>query len=156
LSNIWSPTVLKSGGAKEEKALAVWLNSSLGLLLALLYRVPTMGPWVQFKKPNLGALPVINVNDLGSARLSSLAAVYDRVAELEVLPYSQLSSDSVRRMMDDGLERAFGFTGIEAVERLLGREPVVCDLPLVAKPRMTKPGKSEDVSDLFDESSEDA
>ena len=41
---------------KAEKALVLWLNSTLGLLSMLGVRQETRGAWIDFKKPSLKAL----------------------------------------------------------------------------------------------------
>ena len=57
LSNVSWPFWMNEANEKAEKALVLWINSTLGILLAVGHRVPTQGPWVQFKKPVLAALP---------------------------------------------------------------------------------------------------
>jgi hypothetical protein len=154
LSNIWAPTKLKTPSVKKEKALALWLNSSLGLILALLIRVPTQGPWIQFKKPNLGALLVLDVDELPKDALGELAEAYDRLAEREVLSYAEMSSDRTRAAIDEALEKTLGLADIEVVRKLLGREPVVCNSPLVTKPKRTKTAQKDASMVLFAEEEE--
>jgi len=139
LSNIWAPTKLKAASVKKEKALLLWLNSSLGLLLTLLVRVPTQGPWVQFKKPNLAALPVLNVDELPDRALSSLAQAYDELSHEVVLPYAELTADRTRAAIDKVIEEALGLSNISALRMMLAREPVVCNIPLVRRPDRTRP-----------------
>jgi hypothetical protein len=78
LSNVWWPIALKAPNEQAEKALALWLNSTLGILSAIGHRVPTEGSWVQFKKPVLRALPVLDVRALNSQQLTHLAGLYDQ------------------------------------------------------------------------------
>ena len=58
LSNVWWPIRLED--ISIEKALAVWLNSSLGLLTILAQRTSTRGGWVATKKADLEDLPVLD------------------------------------------------------------------------------------------------
>ena len=51
------------------KALALWLNSTLGLTLLLGSRIETRGAWISFKKPTLKTLPVIDIDSLSSQQL---------------------------------------------------------------------------------------
>ena len=48
---MWWPLRLRGGNDDAEKAMIVWLNSTLGIISLLSYRVPTEGSWVKFKKP---------------------------------------------------------------------------------------------------------
>ena len=57
LASMWWPVRIDS--EPTEKALAVWINSSLGLLALLAIRNTTQGSWVQLKKAYLQHLPVI-------------------------------------------------------------------------------------------------
>ena len=139
LSNIWAPTVLKKPSVKKEKALALWMNSSLGLLLALLVRVPTRGPWIQFKKPNLGAMLVLDVGRVPNRVLDKLEEAYDQLADNVVLSYAELGTDETRAAIDKAIEKALGLSGIDVVRKLLGREPVVCNEPLVGRSRIAQP-----------------
>ena len=59
LGSMWWP--IRVEDTKVEKALAVWLNSSLGLLTLLAIRNTTQGSWVQLKKADLRELPVLAV-----------------------------------------------------------------------------------------------
>ena len=51
LSNVWWP--IRMNDVSVEKSLAVWLNSSLGLLTILAQRTSTRGGWVAMKKADL-------------------------------------------------------------------------------------------------------
>ena len=57
LSNVWWEVQIE--GNPSEKALVVWLNSSLGLLTILAERTSTEGAWGAMKKADLEDLPVL-------------------------------------------------------------------------------------------------
>src|SRR6185312_14389508 len=80
LSNSWWPFALRKGGDLGEKALALWLNSTLGILTFVAHRSPTEGPWVKFKKPSLSAVPVLDISQLTRMQLQHLGAAYDRLS----------------------------------------------------------------------------
>ena len=69
LSNVWWPVTLIEENEKAEKVLALWLNSTLGILTMVAHRVPTEGAWVQFKKPTIENLPILNVLALSATQL---------------------------------------------------------------------------------------
>ena len=58
LSNVWWPFSLKEKFSQElyEKAITLWSNCTLNLLILLALRQETRGAWIQFKKPILGKL----------------------------------------------------------------------------------------------------
>ena len=62
-----------------EKALVLWFNSTVASLMLLANRQETRGAWIQFKKPVLADLPVLDLSSLSAEQLGILAAAYDRL-----------------------------------------------------------------------------
>ena len=81
LSNVWWP--IRVDDASIEKALALWLNSSLGLLTIVAQRTSTEGGWVALKKADLQKLPVLDVRRLSPAQRQDLSRLFDQIAEAE-------------------------------------------------------------------------
>ena len=125
LSNVWYPFSLRSVNEDAEKALTLWLNSTLGLLVLAGHRVPTQGAWVQFKKPTWGPLPVLNVAALSDQQLRQLASAYDQVSHAEVLPIRMMDVDPVRQEIDHVFGTVLGLPPISAVRNLLVQEPII-------------------------------
>ena len=130
LSNVWWPFRLKSDNEELEKAFMVWQNSTLGLVSLLSARIPTEGAWVQFKKPLLERLLVLDVLSLDENNRKRLADAYDEYARTPLLPLSQLDQDPVRALMDGAVARALNLPSLEPLRQLLSREPIVSDRPL--------------------------
>lgn len=129
LSNVWwsfAFNELTMRQQLEEKALAIWLNSTLAILMLLVTRDETEGAWVDFKKPSLTAMPVLDVRALSSEQIAILASAYDRVAALELKPLSQMASDEVRKQIDNAIAEALKLPDFSILRTMLGREPVVC------------------------------
>ena len=86
LSNVWWPVRIEE--IPVEKALAVWLNSSLGLLTVLVRRTSTEGGWVAMKKADLKKLPVLDPRCLSTSQVQNLSRLFDSLAtaEFERLP----------------------------------------------------------------------
>lgn len=140
LSNVWWPVRLKSDDRAKEKILALWLNSTLGLLLMLAGRVPTRGPWVQFKKPLLGKMLVLDVESLPKKTAKYLAKAYDAVSNLKLQPLSQLCTDAVRRDIDRAFSDALSLPDLTHLREMLGREPIITNKALfVEKPTTAMP-----------------
>ncbi len=128
LSNVWWPLSLKAPFNQEvyEKALVVWGNSTLNLLILLALRQETRGAWVQFKKPVLGSMPVLDLSKLSENQLRILAAVYDEVADKPLLTFPEMATDPVRARIDAAVSQALGLPDISILRNLLAQEPVVC------------------------------
>ena len=78
LSNVWWP--VRTERRDWEKALALWLNGSLGLLTLLAHRTSTRGGWVALKKADLEVLPVLDARALAPAQLQALSELFDEIA----------------------------------------------------------------------------
>jgi hypothetical protein len=125
---MWWPLDLKSKGSadKQEKVLVLWLNSTLGLLTLLAHRDETEGAWVDFKKPTLKALPVLDVRQLTAGQLKELVAGYDRIAQESLKPLPEMDSDPARTAIDKALCEALSLPDISILRKLLAQEPVIC------------------------------
>lgn len=128
LSNVWWPLSLRrrTAAGRPDKALALWLNSTLGLLMLLAHRDETRGAWVDFKKPTLGAMPVLNTAKLSAAQLKKLAACYDRVSEQPLRPLPEMNADGVRAEIDGTIAKVLHLPDFSILRKLLSQEPVVC------------------------------
>ncbi len=130
LSNVWWPLSLADDDEQKEKALALWLNSTLGLIILLAHREETEGAWVDFKKPVLSMMPVLDINGLAPAQMGSLADAYDRLCEQPLLPFPRMAEDPTRRAIDEAIASALGLADFSILRELLAQEPVVCLRPL--------------------------
>ena len=123
LSNVWWP--VRVGDAQIEKVLALWLNSSLGLLGILTTRTSTEGPWGAMKKADLEEMPVLDTRALSDEQISSLAALFDELAEAEFAPLPQMEDCYARGRLDEGLSRILGLPDLRTLRSMLASEPVV-------------------------------
>jgi hypothetical protein len=132
LSNVWWPTKFRTTRRTYalEKGLAIWLNSTLGLIMALTYRGDTRGAWVQLKKPVLARLPVLDVEHLSSKQLELLSATYDAVRSKPLETFARCDSDRTRIEIDNGLKETLGLPDISTLRDALAREPVLTLKPL--------------------------
>ncbi|MCY4023115.1 MAG: hypothetical protein OXF32_06680 [Anaerolineaceae bacterium] len=127
LSNVWWPTALYDDFSQTgaNKILALWLNSSLGLISLLSVRTETEGAWVKFKKPLLKAMPVLDIRKLDDAQLAQLAAAYDDLCEQELQPLPRMAEDETRAAIDNALSEVLGLPDLAPLREMLAREPVV-------------------------------
>ena len=123
LSNVWWPVV--ANDESFEKPLAVWLNSSLGILTILSERTSTRGGWVAIKKADLEHLPVLDLRALSDAQLRAMARLFDDVAAAEFERLPAMAHCPARRQLDDGIAAILGLPDLAGLRRLLATEPVV-------------------------------
>ena len=123
LSNVWWPVQIED--ARFEKALAVWLNSSLGLLTITAQRTSTEGGWVAMKKADLQELPVLNLRCFTPTQLQDLSDLFDQLAEAEFERLPSMGDCPARRALDDGVSEILGLPDLGKLRELLASEPVV-------------------------------
>ena len=138
LSNVWCPVSLRSLATEGEKALALWLNSSLGLLLVLGHRLETEEPWIDTSKANLRSMPILDVGTLEADQLSALAAAFDGLADSTLAPFPEMAHDPTRAAIDEAIREALYLPDFSILRELLAREPIISgDLETLLSPRRT-------------------
>ncbi len=128
LSNVWWE--VRVDGIPSEKALAVWLNSSLGILTVLSQRTSTRGGWIAMKKADLEELPVLDTRRLYPSQLQALSDLFDELSEAEFERLPDMAHCPTRRALDDGLSRILNLPDLSKLRDLLASEPVVSNRPL--------------------------
>ena len=123
LSNVsWE---VKAATEHQEQAVAMRLNSSLGLLTLMATRTTTDGGWVSIKKGDLERMPVLEVRNLSAKQIADLSKLFDDLAEdgFERLP--AMVDCPTRTKLDDGLAEILDLPDLLPLRRLLASEPVV-------------------------------
>ena len=123
LSNVWWP--IRVEDVSIEKGLAVWLNSSLGLLTILAQRTSTEGGWVAMKKADLEELPVLDPRRLSPTQLQELSGLFDQLADAELERLPGMAHCPARRALDDGISEVLCLPDLGKLRDLLASEPVV-------------------------------
>lgn len=123
LGNTW--WAFKDHGMSDEqrKALLLWLNSGLGLLLYFGRRAITQGAWMQMKKPAWEGMPVLDVRNIDSGTLGTLAGVYDKLSTETLRPLAQLDADPTRLKIDGAICDTLALPSLTPIRELLVREP---------------------------------
>ena len=85
---------------------------------------------MQFKKPLLLAMPVLNIDKLKAKELNALSVAFDRLSKTELLPFSQIATDKTRAFIDWSISEAFGLPDLTPLREMIGREPIVTNRPL--------------------------
>ncbi|MCY3569579.1 MAG: hypothetical protein OXH38_13200 [Chloroflexi bacterium] len=123
LSNVFWPVKPKSESWSEP--LAVWLNSSLGLLTLLARRTTTRAGWSAMKKADLKRLPVLDVRQLTDDQLADLSNLFDELANASFERLPAMVDCPTRTRLDEGLSEILGLPNLLPLRRLLASEPVV-------------------------------
>ena len=123
LASMWWP--VRFPDESFEKAMAVWFNSSIGLLTLLATRNTTMGAWVQLKKADLERLPVLDLRALSEAQLRAMSALFDELRDEEFERLPAMADCPARRRLDEGLAAILSLPDLSGLRRLLATEPVV-------------------------------
>ena len=128
LSNVWWP--VKTGNHSWDKALSVYLNSSVGLLTLLATRNTTRGGWVKLKKVDLSATSVLDPRRLSPSQLQRLSDLFDALSEEEFERLPGMAHCPTRRRLDDGISEILGLPDLATLRDLLASEPVVSNTRL--------------------------
>ena len=123
LGNTWWALNTEQLDVPMQKALVLWLNSSLNALAFFSRRVTTQGAFVKMKQPAWESMPVLDVRSLTQEQLTTLANAYDEAAAQSLAPLAQLDSDPVRIRIDDALCKVLELPSLAPVRALLAREP---------------------------------
>ncbi len=123
LSNVWWEVRVED--EETEKALAVWLNPTLGIISLLGQRTSTRAGWVASKKADLGKLPVLDPRELYPEQRSQLADLFDSSAHLSFERLPAMVDCPARKALDDGLSEILDLPDLAVLRRLLASEPVV-------------------------------
>lgn len=125
LSNVWWPIKVDDEIAK---ILAVWFNSTFGILLLLSIAEVTRGPWVKFKKELLSEMPILNVNMLESKDRENLLNLFDKkICNLEIKPLpEEFANPDARRVIDEAISETLNLKiKLDPLYNLLSNEPML-------------------------------
>ncbi len=123
LGNTWWALKQHDLSSQQRKALLLWLNSSLSVLLFFGRRVITQGAWMKMKQPAWESMPVLDVHLLSSLQLQKLADFYDTLSTQHLDPVSHLNSDATRLQIDQAISNTLNIPDITFIRELLVREP---------------------------------
>lgn len=140
----WALNLNKKITVNREKALLLWFNGSLSLLLFFGRRVITQGAWMQMKQPAWASMPVLDVHALSRQQLDMLAKGYDRLSTQALKPLAQLESDPVRCEIDRVLSQVLGLPPLDFVRELLDREPGLNAMDIARWPANSDTATNED------------
>ena len=130
VGSAWTPcrlAVSGPGAVVLEKAICVYLNSSVGILALLGDRTNKTPSYPRFSLDDLRKLVVPNFSALGDAVALSLANVYEKLATDNMLPLPQIDVCPTRLTLDRAVVAALGLDDgmVSTIRRNLAMEPSV-------------------------------
>ena len=110
-----------------ERALCVYLNSTIGILAMLGNRSNKKPTYPQYSMDDLRKVFVPDFKTLGANAVKALAGAYDNLAEREILSLPHMDICETRRALDGAVCAALGLDGeiAEEIRRSLAAEPSV-------------------------------
>ena len=113
--------------AEREKALCVFLNSSIGILSLLGDRTNKKPTYPNLSIDDLRKLTVPDFTAIGKSAIQTLATAYDSLADCTLLPLSQMDSCETRRALDAAICAALDIDPetVHTIRRSLAAEPSV-------------------------------
>jgi hypothetical protein len=97
---------IKLSSVEQEKALVLWANTSLGILLRWWHSNKQQSGRGNIGKSTLQTLPVLDVAALNAKQLRAAVRLFDAATGLHMLPLHRIDQDAVRQNLDTrfGLE----------------------------------------------------
>ena len=96
---------IRLSSVDQEKALVLWANTSLGLLLHWWYANKQQSGRGSIGKSMLQTLPILDVTDLEPKLLAEAVKLFDAMSEQPLLPLHELDRDPVRKELDEAFAR---------------------------------------------------
>ncbi len=118
----------------QEKALVLWANTSLGLLLHWWHANKQQSGRGNVGKLALQSLPVLDVTALEPGKLAEAVKLFDALSSQKLLPLHEIDTDAVRRELDEKFARnvlelakpiVMAGGPLEVLRMKLSREPSV-------------------------------
>ena len=94
---------IKLTNEEQEKALVLWANSSLGLLLHWWHANKQQSGRGSVGVSALESLPVLDITKLTASQLAKAIAIFDEMKHKELRPVNEIANDAVRSEIDTRL-----------------------------------------------------
>jgi len=92
---------IKLASEEQEKALVLWANTSIGLLLHWWHANKQQSGRGSIGKSALQSLSVLDITALKPAQINHAVKIFDDICHNELLPFHQIDSDKVREELDE-------------------------------------------------------
>lgn len=125
---------IRMSSLELEKALVLWANTSLGMLLRWWHSNKQQSGRGNIGKTALQSMPIMYVTALTSKQLEKAAELFDQMSDKSLLPLHEIDKDSVRHELDErfgrevlGLPASLFASGgpLEILRMKLAQEPSI-------------------------------
>ena len=123
-----------------EKALCVWLNSTLGLVGRWWVSSRQQKGRANLTVTTIGNIPVLDLRQLTPARVQAAAALFDEFENREFLPANEAYRDPARADLDRALAQKVLHLPEEAIGGIARLRDMWCREPSVHGNKSTRPG----------------
>lgn len=125
LANTMWPVQLQSADLDNYRLLALWMNSTLGLISWIYSAEETRGPWLSIKKNKLLTMPLLDTAQLTSAARTELLECWAKVQGEPLLAIGRSDEDPIRSIIDGAVSTALKIPadGLESLRRVFSAEP---------------------------------
>jgi hypothetical protein len=96
---------VKMASVDHEKALVVWANTTLGLLMHWWHASKQQAGRGIITKTTLQTMPVLDVMALSEMQLAEAVRLFDEMCEQPLLPLHESANDPARKALDEGFAR---------------------------------------------------
>jgi len=96
---------VQMSSVEQEKALVLWANTSLGLLLRWWHSNKQQSGRGNIGKTALQSMPVLDVTTLKPKQLEKAVKIFDQMCEKELLPIHEINKDAIRKELDERFAR---------------------------------------------------
>ena len=96
---------IRLSSVEQEKALVLWANTSLGLLLRWWHSNKQQAGRGSIGKSTLQTLPVLDVAALTARQLDAAVTLFDAMCGQPLLPLHEMDTDPVRKELDEQFAR---------------------------------------------------
>jgi len=131
ISSMWWNII--TNNKDDARILALWFNSTFGLMLLLSASEVTRGPWIEFKKGDRGesaglwGLPVIDLRKLHTRQKQELINLYDSVADKNLKPFpEEFHKPETRKEIDECVTKILDIkVDLSDIYAMLARDPMI-------------------------------
>jgi hypothetical protein len=96
---------IQTSSDQQEKALVVWANTLLGLLLRWWHSNKQQSGRGNLSKSTLETLPVLDVRALSPPKFEAAVKIFDEMCHKQLLPIHEIDKDPVRKELDERFAR---------------------------------------------------
>jgi hypothetical protein len=96
---------IQLSSAEQEKALVLWANTSLGMVLRWWHSNKQQSGRGNIGKSTLQTLPILDITTLDAKGLAKAVKLFDEMCEKQLLPIHEIDKDPVRKELDERFAR---------------------------------------------------